>query len=478
MKLGYMQTVGRSRLATVVSVFFIGICGIASTFADENELPAIVVAGESGDVVEKSQNSSEVVVTETDVEDPREKELKELRLERDLIEAKNALAAAKAKRDLAGLRAEKDKLSLENSLVRERMSSELAALNAETDKLQAEIDSVNKAVTLKAAVARKELQEEFAELSLKEKRLEKENSILQKEMEKELQGLRLEETRLKLERTRLEGEVASLQAQLAIREKSEIIGDQVVVDDASLYLEEPFIDGVLRVSDRRISLNGVIWGGISDYVIERINYFNNQSTEHPIFIVIDSSPGGSVMAGYQILKAMEGSEAPVYVVVKAYAASMAAVITTLAEKSYAYPNAVILHHQLSWYGVVGNLTEQKEYADEADEWWRRLAKPVAKKMGVPLNKFIEMMYEEKSSGDWSEFGDEAVRLGWVDNVVNRIWETSVDRNPDRFASNDSRTQAVLGELHDEDGRPYVMLPRLEAFDFYFLYDKSNYYRAP
>ena len=50
-----------------------------------------------------------------------------------------------------------------------------------------------------------------------------------------------------------------------------------------------------------------------------------------IFIVIDTSPRGSVMAGYRILKAMESSDAPVHVVVKSFAASMAAAITTLGE---------------------------------------------------------------------------------------------------------------------------------------------------
>ena len=53
------------------------------------------------------------------------------------------------------------------------------------------------------------------------------------------------------------------------------------------------------------------------------------------------------MAGYKILKAMEGSAAPVYVVVKSFAASMAANIATQSKKSFAYPNAIILHHQIS-----------------------------------------------------------------------------------------------------------------------------------
>ena len=202
-----------------------------------------------------------------------------------------------------------------------------------------------------------------------------------------------------------------------------------------------------------------------------------QSTEHPIFIVIDSSPGGSVWSGYRILKAMEGSEAPVHVVVKSYAASMAAIITTLAEHSYAYPNAIILHHELSWYGVVGNLSQQSEFAEEAAEWWRRMATPVAEKMGISLKEFKTLMYEKSSSGDWQEFADVAREYNWVDEVVEKMWETSIDKNPDRYGMQFWAMEGVE-EKRDENGRPYVELPRLEPYDFYFIYDPQGYYRFP
>jgi len=113
------------------------------------------------------------------------------------------------------------------------------------------------------------------------------------------------------------------------------------------YEAQPFKDGVLTLSDRRIAMNGPIVGGMADYVTERIHYFNNKDESLPIFIVIDDSPGGSVMEGYRIVKAIQSTRRRCTVVVKSFAASMAAVITTLAPHSYAYPNAVILHHQMS-----------------------------------------------------------------------------------------------------------------------------------
>ena len=90
------------------------------------------------------------------------------------------------------------------------------------------------------------------------------------------------------------------------------------------YPLEPLADGVLRISDRRIPFNGIVDEALAKFVCDRIAFYNALDKKAPIFIVIDRSPGGSVMSGYQILQAMESSRAPVHVVVKGYAASMAA----------------------------------------------------------------------------------------------------------------------------------------------------------
>ena len=91
------------------------------------------------------------------------------------------------------------------------------------------------------------------------------------------------------------------------------------------YPKDPLIDGVLHISDRRIPFNGRVDDKLAQFVCGRIAFYNAIDSEAPIFIVIDRSPGGSVMSGYMMLQAMETSKAPVYVVVKGYAASMAAI---------------------------------------------------------------------------------------------------------------------------------------------------------
>ncbi len=410
-------------------------------------------------------------------EEAAEAELKQLRQERDLLSMRSSLRAEQIKIEQAALREEKERLALETSLAMERVKADLAEQRAQIDRVSAQVEGLNNQISLANAQMRMEMQTELADLKKRGERLDAEAAVAQKEMAMQQETLRLAETKLKVRRLELETEFAELQAKIAIKDKADEVSDQVFEAADQDYLVEPVVDGVLRISDRRIALNGPIWAGVASHVSERINYFNNQSTEFPIFIVIDSSPGGSVWAGYRILKSMEGSKAPVYVVVKSYAASMAAIITTLAERSYAYPNAMILHHELSWYGVVGNLSQQSEYAEEAKEWWRRLAEPVAAKMGVTLPEFRTLMYEKSSVGDWQEFADVAQKYKWVDLVVDRMWETAIDRNPDRYGTR-FWSMDTAEVKRDDKGRPYVELPRLEPFDFYFLYDPDGYYRIP
>jgi ATP-dependent Clp protease, protease subunit len=230
---------------------------------------------------------------------------------------------------------------------------------------------------------------------------------------------------------------------------------------------------VLTVSDRKIELDGPIITGTADYVCDRIDYFNNQDRTKPIFIVINNSPGGSVMQGYRILKSIETSDAPVHVVVKSFAASMAATIATLAPHSYAYPNAIILHHQMSG-GASGNMTDIEQEVKTMQEWERRLAVPIANKMGISLDEFKAKMYSAKKSGDWDEFADKAVQLKWIDHLVNEIREEGIRRKP-----SEKRPDPMWFFMmqRDEQGKPYMRLPPLEPYDCYFMVNPRGFYRV-
>jgi len=388
-------------------------------------------------------------------EKPKNSKLEKARKDQEELTLHNALAAEKSKNETNDLRAELAVLKLEKEILTEKLA--LATIKESSKSADA-----------------------ISKFTAEKEKLTREASLAKLEADKLTSEVKALQAASSLKTSALQAEISEIEA----KEKRENYANAT-----PKYLANPLLkNGTLVVSDRRIPFNGPVTSRLADQVTTRINYFNNKDPKDPIFIVIDDSPGGSVMAGYRILKAMEGSEAPVYVVVKSFAASMAACITTLAEKSYAYPNAVILHHQISQTFMFSslNLTDQKENYEDMKKWWARLADPISQKMGITSDEFIEMMYNKTKSGDWTEFGDDAKKLKWVDNVVERIHETSLLKNPDAKkpvatvtrtteAGATSRPDGLIPAI-DDKGNPYLILPRRNPKDVYLMYNPDGYYR--
>ncbi|MDR2429734.1 MAG: ATP-dependent Clp protease proteolytic subunit, partial [Puniceicoccales bacterium] len=370
-----------------------------------------------------------------------QKQLAKLTLEKNLIEARLALAEAKRREAESGARLKAQKEQARKNEEKARIETELALASAKAS-------------------------EKLADKLLRIRELETEAKILKGEQENS--------------QAKYAAEISKYNAELAAFQKKQELA-RVATQTAPIYRKEPLHNGTLHISDRRIALNGAVTARMAAHAIEQINFYNNQNAEHPIFIVIDSSPGGSVEAGFQILKAMESSKAPVYVVVKKFAASMAAVITTLAERSYCYNNTIILHHQMSTFNY-GNMSDLEDQLRIARQWYERLATPVARKMGLSLDAFTKQMYAHFASGDWEEFGDNAKKLKWVDNVVDRIVETGiVDIRKPAGASSSGPSRGMPDDCQvkvDEKGKTYIQLPLLDnPFDAWWIYDKRNLYRA-
>jgi ATP-dependent Clp protease protease subunit len=418
--------------------------------------------------LERIQEASKLLAAEYELLQKRQQmELARLELEKRRIEAESALRDARRSEEMAEMKAELDRLQTEASLREARQKGELARIKSDIEEMQ---------VSRQHAEAERSVA--LMELQAEAQRLAAENQILQSELD--AQNLRKQ-----MAKTQLMAEAEALQAEIQLRDTKDKTFD-VVLDDQD-YLRNPHQGDAVYVSDRRIALNGPIISGTADWVTQRIHYFNNQDPDLPIFIVIDDCPGGSVMQGYRIVEAIEQSDAPIHVVVKSFAASMAAVITTLADHSYAYPNAIILHHQMS-SGMMGNLTQQEEQLENAKEWARRLADPVADKMGVSYDRFVELMYENNSNGDWEEFADQARELKWVNHVVDEIREVGIRRRPTGAAPQpwfwfffgqapgEDPVNGAEMVRRDDEGRPFVQLPPLRPFDHYFLYDPQGFFR--
>jgi ATP-dependent Clp protease protease subunit len=364
---------------------------------------------------------------------------------------------------------ELEKLTLLNNLAAEKLKAETNDLRAEINRLKSEKELLTERLALAAAKRQAAHEEEDARMEAERARLMREAELAKARAEYLSNELKAVQSESGIAVGKLQNQIAAIEMETKRR---------TYADAKPVYLENPLKpDGTLVISDRRIPLNGPIGMSTAEHITERIDFFNNADKKLPIFIVIDQSPGGSVMAGYQILKAMESSDAPVHVVVKSFAASMAAGIATLAKESYAYPNAVILHHQISatLFGQL-NLTEQAEIVKESQRWWTRLATPIADKMGISTDEFIKRMYAHSTSGDWSEFGEEAQKLKWVNHVIQGVEETSLTRNPDSAPATTAAAEMELKEELDANGKPCAYLPRLTPKDVYFLYNPDGYYR--
>lgn len=425
----------------------------------------------------------------------------EERQELDKLSAENSLVAQEVAKKLRAVIAEKEELRIRSELQVEKNKAALADLDAAFQRLSLEnrlqeeqnkklieaLTSQQKKVSAENALDEEKHKQELSDLRQAKEKLQAANDRLREELRAEemknqaekqsldLEGARLgiESMRMKAEREKLEDKLAKLKTDIESRAKRDEWKNEA--NKEPVVLKDPFKNGLLTISDRRITLNGVILRGVADYVSERLDFFNNVSDD-PVFVVIDRCPGGSVMEGYRIVKAIQASKAPVHVVVTSFAASMCAVITTLAPHSYVYPNAIVLHHQMSTV-LWGNMTQTKEQLAIAGEWWRRLADPVAKKMGTDLDGLVKKMYAKNSDGDWEEFGDRAVALRWADRVVDEIRETGVKKRPDDEKSpNPGLRPFALAEKTDEKGERYVRLPRLEPFDLYWIYNPDRYYR--
>ena len=424
----------------------------------------------------------------------------ELKEESAVISLKNSIQAENFRSELLSLEHEKNKLVLENEVLLEKVQHQLAELNTEKERilLENEVAEAKQTQTLANLVAQKtrlelenaisteeqtqhwsSVEQEKAKLKLQNEIAEQKNRAEELKIQLEVTKLSFELSKLEFEKAKRTADIEELSERIAEREQKELWNSEANKEPE--LLEEPFVNGQLILSDRKIELDLIIMRGTADYVSERIDYFNNKDPNYPIFIVIDVCYGGSVAEGAKILEAMEASSAPVYVVVKSLAASMAAVIATLAERSYAYPNAILIHHQM-WGGFIGNIKEQQEQLDVMKEWARRLMKPVSDKMGVAMDEFVDMMYEHSSTGDWNEFADNAVNLKWIDYITEDIRDTSYVKQPIEDESDDEffifmkSANMRLKEQLDPQGNKFIQLPRLGPYDFYHLYNPDNYYR--
>ena len=479
-------------------VFATSLGGVS--LADTAELPPVFAEGIPDDWEEQIDEKTESLPDE--IRETMREKLKEA--VRKQLEIQDGAATEEEESESDSDTKEDDAKEEEKTTEKKEEKSKKDPLSEEAKKLKAEMDLFSTRFKHQIAMYEKEieaqrLQNEKSKIDqkLEEDRISRQVSAMKREQARLKMEIDMIKSRGALEQARHAAELAAIKAEkerldmkLTIESAREKLEDRVLGDEA--YPDTPFSDGVLEISLRRIELNGPIYTGAADYVCQRIHYFNNQSSK-PIFLVIDNCPGGSAIEGMQIVQAIKKSRAPVHVIVKRFAASMAAIITTLADHSYCYPDSIVLHHQASslLYGTGRDLKDQMRQFNEISD---RLIGEVAKKIGISEEQFVNQMYENRASGDWDLFGDQAVERKWVDHVVTTVRERGIRKRPTgtrtppglRLILGEKASEPVSGYLDryevaipeqiDEKGQRFVRLPRLNPVDAWLIYNPDNYYR--
>lgn len=189
-------------------------------------------------------------------------------------------------------RKEQEALVIENKLEAERLAKATNTMRAEITRLKMERELIAEKQALEAAKREVALHDELSKLEAEKEKVASEGELSKARAEKLTNDLKSVQTEAALDISRLQNEIARIET-----------GDKRAkfADSKPVFLKTPLKEnGVLVVSDRRIPLNGLITTATADFITSRIQYWNNKDRELPIFIVIDSSPGGSVMAGYRI----------------------------------------------------------------------------------------------------------------------------------------------------------------------------------
>lgn len=172
------------------------------------------------------------------------------------------------------------------------------------------------------------------------------------------------------------------------------------------------------LQDRKIIFNQDIDLSIVNRAVLNIIKWNEEDEKNNIPInerkkitIYVSSNGGCVISGLSLINAIEKSKTPVETIGIAVCASMGALLLISGHTRKCYKDTTILLHDgsLTLQSTSKKAKQTMEYYDKLDE---RLGDFVVSK-----TKITKELYEEKEDEEWYLFGDEALELGIVDEII-------------------------------------------------------------
>jgi ATP-dependent Clp protease protease subunit len=176
-----------------------------------------------------------------------------------------------------------------------------------------------------------------------------------------------------------------------------------------------------------LSFSGLAHGGNEEITLTPTNHIvlrgeiDSQSVSKTIHAILSSkeqelilfinSPGGSVMAGRQLVQVLRTTDKKVTCIANV-AASMAFVITQGCHKRYVTDSSILMQHVAS-YGLEGQAPNNLTYTQFLERVLKQLDQFQANRMGLSYKDF-----KAKTRDDLWLFGEESVQQNAADKVVN------------------------------------------------------------
>lgn len=134
----------------------------------------------------------------------------------------------------------------------------------------------------------------------------------------------------------------------------------------------------------------------------------------PIKLFIDSS-GGDLTSALMMADAITLSKTPVYTINMGTAYSGGLLVFVTGHKRYSFPSASFLFHEGSTSLGSIDAGKFKNYAGYYSNLIDRMKNYIIKN-----TKVDEELYKEKSRDDWWFFVDEAIELGFCDEIITEF----------------------------------------------------------
>ncbi len=217
----------------------------------------------NGNFPELKKQAEQLTLENSVTEQQLRKDLAQLTAQKQRLELENAVAQQQLdqqlNKELAKPMAEKRRLEFENSLAQQKFQSEIAALQADIDKVTKQVDLLAKRAALKEAERKARVDDELAADRERLEKMKLTNDLAAAdiaakvgEMARHEQELKVRMAELQTQRTEFDLQLAKLNTDLDLRVRRDLWKNRVNHDIQ--YTKEPFKDGVLTISDRRIIL--------------------------------------------------------------------------------------------------------------------------------------------------------------------------------------------------------------------------------